>query len=142
MSFALLALVAHSATAEAPGLAGRWATVDARTQARRAVIEIQPQGTEMVGRIVELFPAAGEDADPVCDACPGSDRGQPVRGLAIVHLAPDADGKAWHGTVLDPEEGSVYRAVARLEAGGDRLVLRGYVLVPFFGRSEAWSRVH
>ena len=44
------------------------------------------------------------------------------------------------GTVLDPEEGKVYRCVVTLESDGRRLVIRGYVGLPLFGRTEAWTR--
>ena len=136
-----LACVCVAARAADPGIEGRWATLDDETHKTRAVIEIRAQGADIVGRIVEFHPRPGEDANPLCDACKGADRGKPIRGLEILHLAPEADSKGWTGTVLDPDEGDVYRARARLEDGGRRLALRGYVLLPVFGRSETWTRV-
>jgi uncharacterized protein (DUF2147 family) len=35
----------------------------------------------------------------------------------------------------------VYRASIRLEQGGKKLVVRGYVGISLFGRSQIWERV-
>ena len=130
---------ALAAAAAPPGLEGRWATLDEHGKPR-AVIEIRAADGQTEGRIVEFHPHPGERPDATCDACKGAEHGKPIVGLVILRLAPDGDGR-WNGTVLDPEEGDVYRAQARLEDGGRTLSLRGYVLVPLFGRSEAWTRV-
>jgi uncharacterized protein (DUF2147 family) len=136
---ALLPFAALAAGAAPPGLEGRWATVDEQGKTR-AVIEVREAGGQAEGRIVEFRPKPGEVADATCEACKGADRGKPIVGLVILRLAPAEDG-AWRGTVLDPEEGDTYRAVARLRDGGRTLALRGYVLLPVFGRSEAWTRL-
>ena len=126
--------------ADAAGLEGRWITFDGDTKAKRSVVEITRQGSGYSGRIVELFLQPGEPPDPVCDECPGEDRGRKMRGLAILALEREPDGPAFRGTVLDPEEGRVYRCVVTLESMGRRLALRGYVVLPIFGRSETWER--
>ncbi len=43
------------------------------------------------------------------------------------------------GTIYDPGSGTTYWC--RLTLDGDRLLLRGYVGVPLFGRTTAWIRV-
>ncbi len=44
------------------------------------------------------------------------------------------------GEILDPENGTTYRCKIRLEEGGHKLVVRGYVGVALFGRSQSWER--
>ena len=140
--FAALALFHAVAAPCAPlrGIDGRWLTFDDATHARRSIIEIERDGQHVTGRIVEIYPKPGEDPDPVCDRCTGVNRGRKILGLAILDMETEADGVRFNGTVLDPENGKVYQGVVTLESDGRRLVLRGYVGIPLFGRTEIWSR--
>ena len=54
-----------------------------------------------------------------------------------------ADGQdRWEGgTVIDPEEGKIYKARLTPVDGGKKLELRGYIGVPMFGRTQTWIRV-
>ena len=144
---ALAAIFLSAALGLAAGPAhieGRWITFDEETKSRRAIVQIVRQEGKLTGRIVEYFPRADEYPDPVCDLCAGADRGRKIRGLQILALEAEAggNGQRFRGTVLDPEEGKVYRCVATLLANGRRLSLRGYVGLEFLGRSETWERAH
>jgi len=44
------------------------------------------------------------------------------------------------GFVLDPDNGKVYRCKARLEEGGRKLVVLGYIGISLIGRSQTWTR--
>ena len=140
--FAALALFHAVAAQCAPlrGIDGRWLTFDDAMHARRSIVEIERDGRRVTGRIVEIYSNPGEDPDPVCDRCRGANRGRKIRGLAILNMEADADELHFNGTVLDPEDGKVYQGVVTLESDGRRLVLRGYVGIPLFGRTEIWSR--
>jgi uncharacterized protein (DUF2147 family) len=51
------------------------------------------------------------------------------------------DGDEWSGgEILDPENGKTYRAKMKLTDGGQKLVLRGYIGISIFGRSQTWLR--
>ena len=117
---------------------GRWRVQD--EQGVRAVVEIARRGEELAGTVREIVPRPGEPAEPRCDDCDGAERGQPIRGLEILQLAPGGAAGTWEGTVLDPEEGHRYRARATLAECGQVLELRGYFLLPIFGRVERWRR--
>lgn len=136
---ALLAVVPAQAQS-GNGIEGRWLTFDGDTKAKRSVIEIRSQGPRFKGTIIELYLQPGEDPDPVCAECPGAARGRRIRGLEILNLEAWRSASEFQGSVLDPEEGRTYRCTATLDPGGKRLLLRGYVLLPWFGRSEAWVR--
>jgi uncharacterized protein (DUF2147 family) len=78
--------------------------------------------------------------DSVCGKCKGERRGQRIVGMEILrHM--HADGDEWSGgEILDPENGKTYRATLKLIDGGQKLVVRGYVGLPLFGRSQTWVR--
>ena len=139
---AAFALVHGAAAPCAPALSidGRWLTFDEATHARRSIVEIERDGRRVTGRIVEIYAQSGEDPDPTCDRCTGANRGRKIRGMNILNMEADADGLHFSGTVLDPDDGKVYQGVVTLEADGRRLMLRGYVGLPLFGRTDIWSR--
>jgi uncharacterized protein (DUF2147 family) len=129
--------------AESPSIAGRWITFDDDTKQKSAIVEIVRDGRHATGRIVEIFQQPGDDLDPVCETCPGPDRGRRIRGLTILTLEADEVGTSYRGSVLDPDEGRTYRCLATLQAGGKRLLLRGYLDVlgiEIFGREATWVR--
>jgi uncharacterized protein (DUF2147 family) len=41
---------------------------------------------------------------------------------------------------LDPENGKIYRARLKLEDGGKKLDVRGFIGFSLFGRSQTWIR--
>jgi uncharacterized protein (DUF2147 family) len=119
---------------------GKWVAFDGDTHQKRAVIEVVREGRLAIGRIVELFLNPGEDPDPVCENCPGADRGRRSRGLAILAVGAEDNGSLFRGSVFDPERGRNYDCVVTLLPGGRRLRMRGFVGLEIFGRDEIWIR--
>ncbi|MFM0739801.1 DUF2147 domain-containing protein, partial [Paraburkholderia xenovorans] len=75
-----------------------------------------------------------------CTACTDARKDQPILGMTIItDMKKDGDG--WdHGQILDPENGKLYKCKMRLEDGGNKLVVRGYIGVSLLGRSQTWVR--
>lgn len=119
---------------------GRWFVIDSDSLTRRALVVIAPNGDEIVGTIAEIYAKPGDDPDPVCAQCPGADRNRRVRGLPILFVAPRVTNGDFRGTILDPDEGEIYRCVITPDPSGRRLTLRGYVGIPLLGRTETWVR--
>jgi uncharacterized protein (DUF2147 family) len=119
---------------------GNWTTIDDVSHRPRSLVEITETGGVLSGRIVRLFQAPGEDPDPRCVDCEGERHNQPVLGMTILwnlrHHGDTWDG----GEILDPESGSIYRVSLHLEAGGERLEVRGYIGFSLFGRTQSWQR--
>jgi uncharacterized protein (DUF2147 family) len=117
---------------------GLWKTYDDKTGEARALVRIYRQDGALFGKIeATLVPDENEEH---CSACTDERKGQPVVGLIILRgLKAEKDGFAG-GDILDPETGSVYRCSLRLEEEGSRLIVRGYIGLSLFGRSQTWLR--
>ena len=142
MRLAAIALFAFATLAptHAASLVGTWQTFDDDTHAAKALVEITNHAGVLSGKIVKLFPAPGEDADPRCTQCAGTRHDQRVVGMTILWNFR-RDGDHWSGgEVLDPESGDVYRAILHPRNDGKTLDVHGYIGIPLLGRSQIWTR--
>ena len=116
---------------------GTWNTVDDKTGKVVSEVQLYDQGGKLYGKIVSLTDPNDQMGKPkTCTKCQGADKDQPIVGLVIVkELAPDKD-RFKGGTILDPEDGKVYRA--ELWTDGDKLKVRGY-LGPFY-KTQTWTK--
>jgi uncharacterized protein (DUF2147 family) len=141
-ALAALSLNLTQSTPAATSPVGSWKTIDDETHKPRAIVRIEEQAGVLSGRIVQLFRDPGEDQNPVCVDCTGERHNQPVLGMTILWNFRAHDDLWSGGEVLDPEEGSIYRATLRLRDGGAHLELHGYIGIPLLGRSQIWERVN
>lgn len=117
---------------------GKWKTIDDNTGAVRSVVELYERDKKIFGKVTRIFPAPGEDPDPVCDECDAGDSRymKKIIGMEILkYLTKNGDIYS-DGEILDPEVGKVYRCKIWLE--GPELKVRGY-WGPFF-RTQTWKR--
>jgi uncharacterized protein (DUF2147 family) len=128
-----------SAVGTPPSAVGTWNTISDKDGKPEAVVEIREVNGELVGTVTALLVEA-DPADSVCGKCSGDRQGQRIVGMEIVRrMKPDGD--EWSGgEILDPETGKTYKAKMKLADGGKRLVLRGFIGISLFGRSQTWVR--
>lgn len=138
LAAALTIAALHSARAQASP-AGLWNTISDVDGRPTAVVEIRQADGEFIGVVRGLLVAA-EPQDSICTRCPGERKGKRIVGMEILrHMRPAGD--EWSGgEILDPETGKTYRAKMRLEDGGRKLIVRGYIGFSLFGRSQTWLR--
>lgn len=107
---------------------GRWLTQD-----HEGIVEIEPCGESLCGRVVGMDAPFAADGRPVTDP-----QGRPQCGLVILHESREAQPGLWQGVITNPDDGADWRC--ELWMVGDALHLRGYVLVPLLGKTQIWTR--
>jgi uncharacterized protein (DUF2147 family) len=137
---ALCFTLAASALAQAATPVGTWQTIDDKTGKPKAIIQIIDDGSgQLSGKVVRGIDEPS-NAERRCTACTDERKDQPIKGMTIV-TGMRQDGDAWDGgQILDPESGKLYKCKMKLEDGGQKLVVRGYIGVSLLGRSQTWLR--
>jgi uncharacterized protein (DUF2147 family) len=133
-----LGLAAASALAQTDSPVGLWKNLDDKTGEAKGLIRISESGGVLSGKIEKILTKGQEDAK--CEACDGTLKDQPVTGMQIISGLKK--GPEWYegGTILDPNNGKVYKAKLKLFDGGKKLEVRGFVGVSLLGRSQTWIR--
>jgi uncharacterized protein (DUF2147 family) len=141
LAVGVLGAAALPLRAAEPSAVGLWEQVDEKSGKAESWFKIVERNGVYEGTIVKIFFKPGEDENWSCDKCEGADRGKPVLGLTLIkgmqRKGPDYE----NGTIMDPRDGSVYRALMHLSADGQKLEVRGYLGISLFGRSQVWNRL-
>ncbi|WP_244846588.1 DUF2147 domain-containing protein [Caballeronia sp. SL2Y3] len=137
---ALIAVSAAGAFAQASSPAGTWQTIDDATGKPKAIIQIIDDGNgQLSGKVVRGI-GEFDHPDRRCTACTDDRKDQLVKGMTII-TGMKQNGDTWEGgQILDPENGKLYKCKMKLEDGGQKLVVRGYIGVSLLGRSQTWVR--
>jgi uncharacterized protein (DUF2147 family) len=134
----LLAMIlgTHSPAPAAESPVGQWKTVDEKSGKVRSEIEIYEQGGKLFGKLKSVARPNDSQGNPkLCGKCTGDDKDKPIVGLVIIkNLVPQGD--RYSGTIMDPDDGKVYRAEIWVEDG--TLKVRGYQGI--FYRTQTWPR--
>ncbi|MDR0478707.1 MAG: DUF2147 domain-containing protein [Burkholderiaceae bacterium] len=119
---------------------GLWQTVDDKTGHPLALVKISENADGTLSGVVVQGLTPGANLKVRCTKCTDERKDQPILGMTIIR-AMKHDGAVWDGgDVLDPKSGQVYRCKLSLTDGGQQLVVRGYIGVSLFGRSQTWIR--
>jgi uncharacterized protein (DUF2147 family) len=119
---------------------GLWKTIDDHTGKPRGLLRITEANGEYQARVEKTFPAPGEEPNPKCEKCEGARHNQPVIGMTILWGLKKHGDEYQDGKILDPESGRIYRARIRLQDGGEKLDVRGFIGFSLIGRSQTWIR--
>ena len=132
----LAATTAHAATTDTP--VGTWRTYDDADGKESGSVTIFERDGMLYGNVTSITDPA--KASAVCTACTGDRKDQKVLGLQILR-GMKQDGNEWDGgQILDPKNGDTYRCTMRVEDGGQKLLVRGYLGISLFGRTQTWLR--
>jgi uncharacterized protein (DUF2147 family) len=137
----LVGVAGFSLQAAEPTALGLWEQVDENSGKAESWFKVTERNGTYEGTIVKIFFKPGEDENWTCDKCEGADRGKPVLGLMLIKGMKRNGLDYENGTIMDPRDGSVYRALMRLAPDGQKLEVRGYLGFSFLGRSQVWNRL-
>jgi uncharacterized protein (DUF2147 family) len=141
LALGLLAAASLPLQAAEPSAVGLWEQVDEKSGKAESWFKIVDRNGVYEGTIVKIFFKPGEDENWSCDKCEGADRGKPVLGLTLIKGMQRKGLDYEDGTIMDPRDGSVYRALMHLSEDGQKLEVRGYLGFSLFGRSQVWNRL-
>lgn len=133
----IIALLFTFYSLSAQSILGKWKTIDDETGKAKSIVEIYENGDKVYGKIVELLNP--ERKNPVCKECEGIKKDQPILGMVIIDGLTKDDDVYEGGTILNPENGKVYKCRIKLGEKPNTLQVRGYVA--FFYKTQYWQRV-
>jgi uncharacterized protein (DUF2147 family) len=138
---AALALIASTlpalAATESP--VGKWKTIDDKTHEVKSIVEISENGGLLEGKVLQVLKSE-HGPHPVCAECDGERKNKPIEGMTIM-WGLKKDGDEWSGgQILDPAKGKIYKVTLKLEDGGRKLDVHGYIGFSLIGRSQEWVR--
>ena len=119
---------------------GLWKTIDDQTKEPTSYVRIWIDKGELLGNVERLIPKPGDPPDPKCTKCSGDKKDQPIVGMTIISGLRQ-EREVWTGGhILDPDNGKVYKCRIKVEDGGKKLEVRGYIGVSLIGRSQTWYK--
>ena len=116
---------------------GKWKTIDDETGKEKGVVEIYEHKGKVYGKIIEIFEQNKKHLK--CEKCEGDDKNKPILGLVIIKGLTKNEDIYDGGKIVDPKNGKKYHCKITLD-GKDKLIVRGYIGIPLFGRSQTWIR--
>jgi uncharacterized protein (DUF2147 family) len=117
---------------------GLWKTIDDKTGKPQGIVRVYEQEGRYFARIESG--ASPSDADRKCTACKDERKDQSLIGLVLMRNVKFQNGEFTGGDILDQNTGDVYRCNFKIEDNGNTLLVRGYLGISVFGRTQKWLR--
>jgi len=119
--------------------AGLWKTIDDETKQEKSLVRLSEAGGVLTGKIEKITDPAKQDSK--CDKCTDERKDKPTLGMTIVEgVKKNPEEAYWDGgTILDPNNGKIYKVRMTPKADGKVLEVRGFI-GPFY-RNQQWIRV-
>jgi uncharacterized protein (DUF2147 family) len=136
-ALAALSLSFAAATVAAADPRGRYLT-----QSGNFEVEVAPCGAALCGKVGKVI--ANHSMGRSGEAMQAADARDPMGLLLLANFVAEGDPAAeptqWRGEIYNRENGKTYACLMSLDERGD-LVLRAYVGLPVFGKTQVWQRL-
>jgi uncharacterized protein (DUF2147 family) len=132
-----LSLSFAAAAADAADPRGRYLT-----QSGNFEVDVAPCGAALCGKVSKVV--ANHSMSRPGEAMQAANARDPMGLQLLANFVADGDAsgepKQWRGEIYNRENGKTYSCVMSLDERGD-LVLRAYVGLPLFGKTQVWQRL-
>lgn len=119
-------------------IVGRWKTIDDKDGSTKSIVFIfKATNGKYYGKVEKLF----KNPDKKCTECEGANKDKAVLGMVVVNGMIEKEGSLTGGTILDPNNGKVYRCNISFDAKTGNLDVRGSLdKFGMIGRTQTWIR--
>ena len=131
-------MFALSVFSQVDKIVGKWKTIDDADGSTKSIVHIfKATNGKYYGKVEKLF----KNPDKKCTECEGTNKNKPVLGMMIVNGMIEKEGSLTGGTILDPNNGKVYRCNMSIDSKSGNLSVRGSLdKMGIIGRSQTWIR--
>jgi len=133
-----VAMLSMSVFSQVDKIVGKWKTIDDADGSAKSIVYIfKSTNGKYYGKVEKLF----KNPDKKCTECEGANKNKPVLGMMVVNGMVEKEGSLTGGTILDPNNGKVYRCNMSYDSKTGNLSVRGSLdKMGIIGRSQTWLR--
>jgi uncharacterized protein (DUF2147 family) len=136
----LLVFFAFSLTAfgQIAEITGKWKTIDDSDGSEKSIVYIfKATNGNYYGKIEHLF----KNPDKLCTECQGNLKDSPILGMLVINNMKEHEGTLTGGTILDPNNGKVYKCNISIDPKTGNLNVRGSLdKRGLIGRTQTWVK--
>lgn len=117
---------------------GKWKTIDDADGSTKSIVYIfKATNGKYYGKIEHLF----KNPDKACTECTGANKDKPILGMMVINDMTEKDGTLTGGTILDPNNGKVYKCNISIDKETENLNVRGSLdKNGWIGRTQTWIK--
>lgn len=138
ISLFLLLVFSVSAFSQIDKIVGKWKTIDDKDGSAKSIVHIfKATNGKYYGKIEKLF----KNPDKTCTECEGTNKDKPILGMMIINGMVLKEGTLTGGTIIDPNNGKIYKCNISYDPQSGNLNVRGSLdKGGWIGRSQTWVR--
>ncbi len=138
LSFFLVMAFSISGFSQIDKIVGKWKTIDDEDGSAKSIVHIfKATNGKYYGKIDKLF----KNADSLCTECEGAEKDKPKLGMTVIKNMTEKSGSLTGGTILDPNNGKIYKCNISFDAKANNLKVRGSLdKMGIIGRSQTWVK--
>lgn len=138
LSFFLVMAFSVSGFSQIDKIVGKWKTIDDEDGSAKSIVHIfKATNGKYYGKIDKLF----KNADSLCTECEGAEKDKPKLGMTVIKNMTEKSGSLTGGTILDPNNGKIYKCNISFDAKANNLKVRGSLdKMGIIGRSQTWVK--